>query len=66
MRRIVLAFALLGLIGIASAPSEAAATSGRTYMRNVGDGPIARTFMPRLYYSNAFCSYIPGTGYGGY
>ena len=63
MRRIVLALALIGLVGTAAAPSEASAGYNRS---RIGNGFVGRAFMTRLYYSNAFRGTIPGTGYGGF
>jgi hypothetical protein len=62
MKRIVMAAVLFGMLSFAAAPSEASAA----YRRSGGPGLLARTLGVRLYYSNAFRSYIPGTGYGGF
>lgn len=64
MRRIVLAMALIGIVGTALAPSEASAWYGRVWQGR--PGILSQTVGVRLYYSNAFRGLIPGTGYGGF
>ena len=62
MRRIVLALALIAVMGVSLAPSDASAA----YRSRGGGSLIGRAFATRLYYSNAFRGLIPGTGYGGF
>ena len=62
MKRVLFVLALVGLSAVA-APGEA---SARGSPLRTGAGLIGQAFLVRLYYSNAFRSYIPGTGYGGF
>lgn len=64
MRRILFMLVLVMSASLAVGPGEASAANGRLIRGGVR--LVGREFATRLYYSNAFRSYIPGTGYGGF